>query len=395
MPLPMYQNKNRTNTLIKHTIAVASGKGGVGKSTVAVNLARALQGQGAAVGLMDTDVYGPSIRKMLPEDRMPMQKNGMLQPALCAGIRMISMAYFRDESTATAVRAPIANSIVTQFIQNVAWGQLDYLIIDFPPGTGDIQLTLSQRARLSGAVMVTTPQQIAMLDVRKAINMFVQVRIPVIGVIENMSGLFHPTAKEIIYPFGKGGGVRLAQEIGAPYLGSIPLDPQLSVRSDMGQSIFSEAEKNELSASQSFRSIASKVEAHVKAIDADDANCLQIIDLHWQRLPDSENNDCSIFKDTRAKKKKVALAINKIIQKNNSAFLIEWNDGAVMSYQLSELQKRCPCAQCIENEAVLVDSGVGAKRIVSVGRYALRIEFTKGCSRGIYSFDMLRDDKGS
>src|SRR5262249_51343396 len=147
---------------IKYVIAIAAGKGGVGKSTVAVNLALALQALGQRVGIFDADLYGPSVRKMLPEKQPPSQQGERLVPAIChGGILMISMAYFRTEKEAVAVRAPIANGIIKQFIQTATWGDLDYLLIDFPPGTGDIQLTLSQQANLFGAVIVTTPQDVA------------------------------------------------------------------------------------------------------------------------------------------------------------------------------------------------------------------------------------------
>lgn len=207
MPLKMFPKDDpKPQSPIKHTIAIAAGKGGVGKSTVTVNLALALTHLGYSVGVMDTDIYGPSIRKMLPEDRLPIQKGNTIIPAVCNGIKMISMAYFRKEHEASAVRAPIANGVISQFIENVAWGPLDYLLIDFPPGTGDIQLTLSQKASLSGAIMITTPQEVSVMDVRKAINLFSQVKVPIIGIIENMSYYQAPATQEKIYLFGKGGG---------------------------------------------------------------------------------------------------------------------------------------------------------------------------------------------
>lgn len=163
MPIPMYKTKEKPAKeadQVKHVIAVAAGKGGVGKSTVAVNLALALQSLGMKVGIFDADIYGPSVRKMLPEEHPPSQQGTRLIPAICyGGVRMMSMAYFRNEKEAAVIRAPIANGIIMQFIQNTAWGNLDYLLIDFPPGTGDIQLTLSQHANLLGALMVTTPRR--------------------------------------------------------------------------------------------------------------------------------------------------------------------------------------------------------------------------------------------
>lgn len=242
MPLKMFQSNKVPAPLssIKNVIAIAAGKGGVGKSTLTVNLAVALQRAGYAVGVMDTDVYGPSIRKMLPETTLPGQKGDILVPAICQGIKMISMAYFRKEHEAAAVRAPIANGIIQQFIKKVEWGELDFLLIDFPPGTGDIQLTLAQHANLSGAILVTTPQEVALLDVRKAANLFKQVKIPVIGIVENMSYYQKDADSEKVYLFGCGGGERLAQEMNVPVLGKIPLDSTISLCGDQGKSIFSE-----------------------------------------------------------------------------------------------------------------------------------------------------------
>ncbi len=258
-----------------HTIAIASGKGGVGKSTVAVNLALALKRQGLRVGLMDTDIYGPSIRKMLPEDRMPGQKGDRLSPALSRGIRLMSMAYFRQENEASVIRAPIANGVISQFIHQVDWGELDCQIIDFPPGTGDIQLTLAQQANITGAVMVTTPQEIALMDVKKSMHLFDQVKIPVLGIIENMSGL--QSGGETVYPFGKGGGKRLAREGGVPYLGEIPIDPLLCQKSDRGESIFEE----EGPSTSAFLAIAERIQEQLKGLSELGVGAFE---MQWQEM---------------------------------------------------------------------------------------------------------------
>lgn len=288
MPLPMYDNikKGNESKSIPNIIAVAAGKGGVGKSTVAVNLALALQQMGYSIGLMDTDIYGPSLRKMLPEDRLPGQKEAVIVPALCHGIKMISMAYFRPAGEAAVVRAPIANQIISQFIHKVEWGKLDFLIIDFPPGTGDVQLTLSQQAKITGAVMVTTPQEVAIMDVRKAIHMFEQVNVPILGIVENMSGYYYPKTKEMLYLFGKGGGEKLAQEIGASFLGHIPIDPELSKRGDLGQSIFSGEDGTSHPAVEAFLSISKKLAELVKASKAETSDCLDSFELTWKEHHD-------------------------------------------------------------------------------------------------------------
>jgi ATP-binding protein involved in chromosome partitioning len=285
MPLPMFQNTEKpVLSEIKNVVAIAAGKGGVGKSSVTVNLGLALKHAGFSVGIMDTDIYGPSVRKMLPEDRMPNQKGQIIVPALCQGIRMISMAYFRKEHEAAVVRAPIANGVISQFIKNVAWGALDYLLIDFPPGTGDVQLTLSQQANLMGAVMVTTPQDVAVMDVRKAMHLFDQVKIPIIGIVENMSYYYHERTNETLYLFGKGGGEKLARETGVPFLGEIPIDPHLCRSGDMGQSIFADLKLKETPAVQAFTRLAQQFLDHITVLKTQTADCLEHFELIWKEM---------------------------------------------------------------------------------------------------------------
>ncbi len=283
MPIHMYPQKNPSPSRLKHIIGIAAGKGGVGKSSLTVNLARALKWCGYSVGILDTDIYGPSIRKMLQEDRLPQQKGDTLIPAWCEGIRMISMAYFRKENEAAVIRAPIANGIISQFIKNVDWGNLDYLLIDFPPGTGDIQLTLCQQAHLTGAIMITTPQEVAVMDVRKAMHMFQQVQIPILGVVENMSFFVHPSSQEKLYIFGKGGGERLSREYGVPFLGFIPIDPEICQSGDAGRSIFRD-EKNDSLTIQCYKELASKVMAQAELLESQNSHNLNNFELIWKPL---------------------------------------------------------------------------------------------------------------
>lgn len=283
MPLPMFQSPPPLSS-IRYTLAVAAGKGGVGKSTLTVNLALALKEKGYRVGVMDTDLYGPSVRKMLPEDRMPRQKGEVIEPALCGGIKMISIAYFRKEQEATAVRAPIANGLIAHFIKNVAWGDLDFLLIDFPPGTGDIQLTLGQKANLTGALMVTTPQEVAVLDVKKAMYLFEQVKVPILGIVENMSGYFPANGGEPVYLFGKGGGEKLARESGFPFLGAIPLDPLVCACCDKGESLFMLDPAAEKAATQSFIKLAHQVDVHAQALKSALGSSLSPIELVWKEM---------------------------------------------------------------------------------------------------------------
>ena len=285
MPLNMYE-KIEPVAKIKHIIGIAAGKGGVGKSTITVNLALSLKKMGYSVAVLDTDIYGPSVRMMLPEERMPVQKGETIIPALCKGIPMISMAYFKPDNQASVVRAPIANGIIKQFLKNVQWGELDYLLIDFPPGTGDIQLTLSQEAKLTGVVMVTTPQNVAMMDVRKAMHMFEQVRIPVIGIVENMSYFVQEETGDKSYIFGKGGGEHLSRESGLPFLGSIPLHPKICECGDLGKSIF---EENYSTLAKSFTEISNQMILHVNLLNDQSKEPLQSFNLKWKEMSKNES----------------------------------------------------------------------------------------------------------
>jgi ATP-binding protein involved in chromosome partitioning len=282
MPLKMFDEKKPIHALsrVKNVIAVAAGKGGVGKSSVAVNLAMALKRLGRTVGIMDTDIYGPSVRRMLPEDRLPEQKGDILQPALSQGIRVMSMAYFRKDNEAAVIRAPIANGLISQFINNTDWGDLDDLIIDFPPGTGDIQLTLCQQAHITAALMVTTPQQVAVSDVRKAMELFTKVHVPVVGVVENMSYYFHERSGEKIYLFGRGGGKALAEEAGVQLLGSLPIDPDFSHFCDMGISILSQKPESPLS--KEFLHLAERVLDHVEVMKGENGKHMENFELLWE-----------------------------------------------------------------------------------------------------------------
>ncbi len=226
---------------VGHLLAVASGKGGVGKSTAAVNLALALAREGAAVGLLDADIYGPSQGMMLgvaagqrPEVS---ERDGSrwLVPIKSHGVKAMSMSFLADERTPMVWRGPMATGALQQLLGQTDWGRLDYLIVDMPPGTGDIQLTLSQKAPLSGAVIVTTPQDIALLDARKAIEMFAKVEVPVLGIIENMSYFACPGCGQETPVFDTGGGARVAEEYATPMLGALPLAPAIRAEADGGR----------------------------------------------------------------------------------------------------------------------------------------------------------------
>jgi ATP-binding protein involved in chromosome partitioning len=219
---------------VKHTVAVSSGKGGVGKSTVAVNLAVALRGLGGGVGIIDADVYGPDVPLMLgTRDRPGMLANRIL-PVEAHGLKMMSIGLLVSDREPLVWRGPMIHSFIQQTLRDVEWGPLDYLVFDMPPGTGDAQLSLSQVIPLGGVVMVTTPQDVALLDVRKAIGMFQRLNVPILGVVENMSYFVCPHCGERTSIFGDTGGRRLAEEYGVPLLAQLPLDPETRVGGDLG-----------------------------------------------------------------------------------------------------------------------------------------------------------------
>ncbi len=222
---------------VKNPIAVASGKGGVGKSTTAVNLALALRRTGATVGLLDADIYGPSIPIMLGINERPSMIGQRLLPIDRYGLKVMSMGFLITESTPVVWRGPMVHQILQQFLTQVEWGTLDYLVIDLPPGTGDAQLTLTQSAPLAGAVIVTTPQDVALVDAVKGLQMFNKVNVPVLGIVENMSYFLCPHCSERSEIFGHGGGRRKATELGVPFLGEIPIVGAIREGGDNGQPV--------------------------------------------------------------------------------------------------------------------------------------------------------------
>ncbi|RPH79229.1 MAG: iron-sulfur cluster carrier protein ApbC [Candidatus Rokuibacteriota bacterium] len=222
---------------VRHTIAVSSGKGGVGKSTVAVNLALALRQSGATVGIIDSDVYGPDVPLMLGTRGKPGMFDNRIMPVEAHGIKVMPIGLLVKEKEPLVWRGPMIHSFIQQMLKDVMWGALDYLVFDMPPGTGDAQLSLSQVLPLSGVVMVTTPQDVALLDVRKAIGMFQRLNVPILGVVENMSTFACPHCGQHTSIFGETGGQRVADEYGAPLLARLPLDPETRVGGDEGTPI--------------------------------------------------------------------------------------------------------------------------------------------------------------
>jgi len=253
-------------TGIKNVVAVGSGKGGVGKTTVSVNLAVALARDGARVGLLDADIYGPNVPLMLGVRQLPPLQGDKLVPATAHGIAVMSMGFLLKDDEAVVWRGPMLHGAIQKFLREVLWGELDYLIVDLPPGTGDVQLTLSQSIPLTGAVIVTTPQDVALLDVKKAISMFHKVNVPILGLVENMSTFICPSCRTETAIFRRGGGRAAAEAMQTPLLGEIPLVPSVCEAGDRGTPIVVAAPTSPVA--QAFVQMARQVAARVSVLSA-------------------------------------------------------------------------------------------------------------------------------
>ncbi len=243
---------------IRHVLAVASGKGGVGKSTVAANRAVALAGQGRRVGLLDADIYGPSQQMMMGGGQPLADESGKIYPVESAsGVKVISLGHIIEADQPVIWRGPLLMKALEQFFGDVVWGVLDELIVDLPPGTGDVAITLCQNVPMTGAIIVTTPQDVALIDARKGLAMFKKMDVPVLGIIENMSFYECPSCHHVEYIFGKGGGERSARDLGVPFLGGVPIDPEIVTGGDTGKPIVTE--NPDSAAAKAFTGLATRI----------------------------------------------------------------------------------------------------------------------------------------
>jgi ATP-binding protein involved in chromosome partitioning len=258
---------------VRNLVAVGSGKGGVGKTTVSVNLAVGLASLGYKSGLMDADVYGPNVPLMMGINRMPEALGDRIEPLEKYGVRLMSMGFLNPGDKPLIWRGPMLHSVVQQFLRGVNWGDLDYLVIDLPPGTGDVALSLIQTAPLTGAIVVTTPSDVSLEDGRKAVHMFRQVKVPIVGLVENMSYLACPHCHERIDVFSRGGGRRTADQMDVHFLGELPLDPAVRIGGDSGNPIVLRKPEG-----QSFMSLARDVALRLEEVGRQEAPKIEITD---------------------------------------------------------------------------------------------------------------------
>lgn len=374
----------------RRMIAVSSGKGGVGKSTVTVNLAVAMARAGLRVGIVDADVYGPSIPGMLGiSGNAPptMGPDRRVMPSEAHGVRIISMAMLTDDDQPSILRGPMVTKYLRMFVGQVAWGELDILLLDLPPGTGDIQLTLAQSFPLTGAVVVSTPQDVSLKIARRGLRMMEQVHVPILGVIENMSGFTCPTCGEVSHIFHQGGGAAIATELGVPFLGKVPLDPAIVDSGDDGVPLV--VAHPDSPAAQAYCRIAAALSAGQSAAGG-------------VALPFDWNVATGAGKPAPVPATGGPQDLPCAFDLGAAGLEILWADGETRGIPARDLRIACPCAACrdevtgarlLDPEAVPLT--VAPTRIWSVGNYAIGIAFSDGHGSGIYTYQAVRRMQGA
>ena len=375
---------------IANLVAVASGKGGVGKSTLAVNLALAMRALDLRVGIVDADIMGPSVPTMLglPEGQPPSSgDNQTLIPPEAYGLKVISMGMFTGHDQPAILRGPMVSKYLHLFFESVRWGELDCLFIDLPPGTGDTQLTLAQQIPLSGAIIVTTPQDVSLNIARRGLRMFQTVNVPILGIVENMSGFVCPHCDKTTDVFRSGGGLRMGHELGVPFLGSVPLDAEIVLSGDQGIPIVVSKPKSR--AYDAYIDIATTL---LTQLGANPKPALRPFVWNW-----STGEGAPSWLQEAADPGGDPSTPIGLRKKDAQTLEILWSDGALHEYKARDLRLACPCALCREEmtgreilDSATVPEDIEPRVLSSVGRYAITIQWTDGHSTGIYHFERLR-----
>ncbi|QBF33955.1 P-loop NTPase [Thalassococcus sp. S3] len=376
-----------TNTAPGRMIAISSGKGGVGKSTVTTNVAVALARMGLRVGIVDADIYGPSIPGMLgiPVGTPPaMSPDRKVIPSEAFGIKVISMAMLSQDDNPAILRGPMVTKYLQMFVRQVDWGPLDILLLDLPPGTGDIQLTLAQAFPLTGAVVVSTPQDVSLKIARRGLRMMEQVKVPILGVIENMSGFTCPSCGTLTHIFHQGGGAAIAAELGVPFLGKVPLDPHVVDTGDAGTPLVDAAPDSP--AAEAYRQIAGALSGGSGPVGG------VAMPFAWTITDEKSRPSVSPVEPGMAPDRLAD------VDYDATGLALSWADGRVQRLSPRDLRISCQCAACREEMtgAALLDPStvrldIRVTRIWSVGNYALGISFSDGHDTGIYTFKALRE----
>ncbi len=370
-------------------IAISSGKGGVGKSTVTANIAVAMTEAGVRVGIVDADIYGPSIPGILglPSEKPAMTPGGHVVPAQAHGIKVISMGMLTDHDQPAILRGPMVTKYLQMFVRQVEWGALDVLLLDLPPGTGDVQLTIAQAFPLAGAVVVSTPQDVSLKIARRGLRMMEQVKVPILGVIENMSGFTCPSCGHVTHIFHQGGGEAIARELGVAFLGKVPLDPAVVDCGDDGAPVLRVAPDSP--AAQAYRAIAA-------ALGAGGGAAAGIATPFAWTVGDDTGKPAPVAVSDGPRDRLAAL------DHGPAGLALSWADGHAQTLPPRDLRIACSCAKCRDElsgkrllDPATVPLDIRLTRIWSVGNYALGMAFSDGHDTGIYTFDALRAMQGT
>lgn len=376
---------NDPHPMAPRMIAVSSGKGGVGKSTVTANIAVAMTEAGLRVGIVDADIYGPSIPGILgvPAGKPAMSPGGMIEPAVAHGIRVISMGMLTDDDSPAILRGPMVTKYLQSFVRQVDWGDTEVLLLDLPPGTGDIQLTLAQAFPLAGAVVVSTPQDVSLKIARRGLRMMEQVKVPILGVIENMSGFTCPSCGTVTHIFHQGGGAAIAQDLGVPFLGKVPLDPAVVDCGDEGVPLLKASPDGPAAAA--YRRIAA-------ALAGGDTGTAGIATPFRWTVTEPAGKPASAPVAEGGPTDRLAA-----LDHAPGQLTLTWTDGTTQTLGARDLRIACPCAKCRDEmtgkrllDPASVAFDIDLTRVWSVGNYALGMAFSDGHDTGIYTLKSLR-----